>query len=188
MHKITDGLPEQLGEAVGFPDSSDGKASAYNAGDLGFIPGLWRSPGEGKVYVCPLSAVGSTSVSYSEGPEIESQRADHPFQDCLVVQTVKSLLAIWKTWVWSLSREDPPEREMATLSSILAWKIPWMEESGRLQSTGVTKSLTRLSDLAFTFNNFKGPPASPCFVLFGWYQKWIFPLKSKNHQEKLKTF
>ena len=40
---------------------------------------------------------------------------------------------------------------MATHSSILAWKIPWMEELGRLQSMGVAKSWTRLSDFAFTF-------------------------------------
>ena len=41
-----------------------------------------------------------------------------------------------ETWVRSLVREDPLEKEMATYSNTLAWKIPWMEESGRLQSTG----------------------------------------------------
>ena len=44
------------------------------------------------------------------------------------------------------SREDPLEKEMATHSSVLAWKIPWMEEPGELQSRGVTESWTRLSD------------------------------------------
>ena len=39
-------------------------------------------------------------------------------------------------WVWSLGQEDPLEKEMATHSSIFAWRIPWMEEPGRLQSTG----------------------------------------------------
>ena len=39
-------------------------------------------------------------------------------------------------WVQSLGREDPPEEEMETHSSILAWKIPWTEEHGRLQSMG----------------------------------------------------
>ena len=39
-----------------------------------------------------------------------------------------------ETWVWSLGREDPLKEEMATCSSILVWKIPWTEESGRLQS------------------------------------------------------
>ena len=51
----------------------------------------------------------------------------------MVVQTVKNLPAIWETWVQSLGWEDPLEREMATLSSILAWEIPWMEEPGGLQ-------------------------------------------------------
>ena len=41
-----------------------------------------------------------------------------------------------------MGREDPPEEEMATHSSILAWKIPWTEEPGRLQSMGVTKGQT----------------------------------------------
>ena len=54
----------------------------------------------------------------------------------LVVQTVKRLPAMRETQVRSLGREDPLEKEMETHSSILAWKIPWMEESGRLQSMG----------------------------------------------------
>ena len=54
----------------------------------------------------------------------------------LVAQTVKSLLAMWETWVWSLVWEDPLEKEVATHSSILAWEIPWTEEPGGLQSTG----------------------------------------------------
>ena len=43
----------------------------------------------------------------------------------LVAQTVKSLPAVWETWVQSLCREHPLEKEMATHSSILAWRIPW---------------------------------------------------------------
>ena len=54
----------------------------------------------------------------------------------MVAQTVKRLLTMWETWVRSLGREDPLEEEMATHSSILAWKIPWMEECGKLQSMG----------------------------------------------------
>ena len=49
---------------------------------------------------------------------------------------VKKLLALQETRVRSLGWEDPPEKEMATHSSILAWRIPWTEERGRLQSTG----------------------------------------------------
>ena len=53
-----------------------------------------------------------------------------------MVQTVKRLPAMQETWVKSLGWEDPLEKEMATHSSILAWKIPWMEKPGRLQSMG----------------------------------------------------
>ena len=42
-------------------------------------------------------------------------------------------------WIWSLGQEDPLEKEIATHSSILAWKIPWTEEPGGLQSMGVTR-------------------------------------------------
>ena len=52
----------------------------------------------------------------------------------LVAQMVKRLPAMWDTSVWSLDQEDPPVGEMATHSSILAWKIPWMAEPGRLYS------------------------------------------------------
>ena len=51
-------------------------------------------------------------------------------------------------WVQSLGQEDPLKEGMATHSSILAWRIPWTEVPGRLQSIGVTKSRTRLSDQA----------------------------------------
>ena len=47
---------------------------------------------------------------------------------------VKRMPAMWETQVPSLGREDPLEKEMATYSSTLAWKIPWTEEPGRLQS------------------------------------------------------
>ena len=49
---------------------------------------------------------------------------------------VKRLPTMWETWVQSLGREDLLEKEMATHSSTLAWKIPWTEEPGRLQSMG----------------------------------------------------
>ena len=49
---------------------------------------------------------------------------------------VKRLPTKRETWFRSLGQEDPLEKEMATLSSILAWKIPWTEEPGRLQSIG----------------------------------------------------
>ena len=49
---------------------------------------------------------------------------------------VKCLSTMRETWVRFLGREDPLEKEMATHSSTIAWKIPWTEEPGRLQSTG----------------------------------------------------
>ena len=54
----------------------------------------------------------------------------------LVAQTVMRLPTMQETWVQSLSRKDLLEKKMATNSSILAWKIPWTEEPGRLQSMG----------------------------------------------------
>ena len=54
----------------------------------------------------------------------------------LVAQRVKRLPAMWETWVQSLDREDPLEKEMATHSSILAWRIPGTEELGRPQAMG----------------------------------------------------
>ena len=57
-------------------------------------------------------------------------------QASLVAQRLKHLPAMREAWVWSLGQEDPLEKEMATHSSILAWRIPWTEEPGGLQSTG----------------------------------------------------
>ena len=64
----------------------------------------------------------------------------------LMAQTVKTLPTVEETRVPSLGREDPLEKEMATHSSILAWEIPRTEESGGLQSGGVTKSQTQWSN------------------------------------------
>ena len=58
----------------------------------------------------------------------------------LVAQSVKSLPAVPEPWDQSLDREDPLEKEMTTHSSILAWKIPWTEELGWLQSSGWQES------------------------------------------------
>jgi len=61
----------------------------------------------------------------------------------LVAQKLKHLPIMWETWVRSLGQEDPLEKEMATHSSILAWRIPWTEEpGGRQRVHGVSKSWT----------------------------------------------
>ena len=97
---------------LGFPGSSAGKESACSAGDLNSIPGLGRSSGKGIGY--PLQYSGAS----------------------LVAQTVKNLPVMQETWVQSLGWEDALEKGMVTHSSILAWRIPWSEEPGRLQSRG----------------------------------------------------
>ena len=86
---------------TGFPGGSDGKESTCDAGDLGSIPGLGRSPGEWIGY--PLQY----------------------FWAFLVAQMVKNLPVMQETWVQSLGQEDPLEKGMATHSSILDWRIPW---------------------------------------------------------------
>ena len=58
------------------------------------------------------------------------------YRTSLVAQTVKRLPTMWETRLQSLGWDDLLEKEMAPHSSTLAWKIPWMEEPGRLQSTG----------------------------------------------------
>ena len=60
----------------------------------------------------------------------------HDYWASLVAHSVKNLPAVQETWVRSLGWEDPLEKEMATHSSILAWKISWTEEPGGLQSMG----------------------------------------------------
>ena len=74
-----------------------------------------------------------------------------------MVQRLKRLPAVWEIWVQSLSREDPLEKEMATHSSILAWRIPWTEELGGLQSTGRKESDTT-ERLHFHFQSSPGTP------------------------------
>jgi len=97
---------------IGFPGGSDGKESACNVGDLGSILGLKSFPGEGIGY----------SLQYSWASP--------------VTQIVKNPPAMWETWVQFLSQKDPLEEGMATLSSILAWRILWTEEPSGLQSMG----------------------------------------------------
>ena len=76
----------------------------------------------------------------------------------LVVQAVKRLPAVLETWVQSLDQEDPLEKDMATHSSTLAWKIPWSEESGGLQSMRLPIQLSN-----FTFIH-KVWPHSKCSI------------------------
>ena len=70
-----------------------------------------------------------------------------------MAERLKSLPAMQETQVRSLGGEDPLEKAMATHSNILAWEIPWTEEPGGLQSTGL-QSQTRLSDFTFSLHFF----------------------------------
>ena len=90
---------------------------------------------------------------------INSQKSakKHTVRSLTVAQTVKHLPTMRETWVRSLGQEDPLEKEMATHSRILAWKIPRTEEPGRLQSMG-SQSQTWLSDFTFTFTQSQGFP------------------------------
>ena len=93
---------------MGFPGGSQGKESAYNAGDPGLVPGLGRFPGEGNGY--PLQ--------YSWAS--------------LVAQMIKNPLARWETWVRSLGWKDPLEESMANGSSLVAQTVknlPTMQET-----------------------------------------------------------
>ena len=71
------------------------------------------------------------------GSQVLSKYTDYNKWASLVAQMVKSLLAMQETWVQSVGWEDPMEREMATHSSTLAWKISWTEKPGGLQSMGL---------------------------------------------------
>ena len=64
----------------------------------------------------------------------------------LIAQLVKNLPVIQETWVRFLGWEDSLEKEMATHSSILAWRIPWTEEPGRLQFMGLQKNPKKMSN------------------------------------------
>ena len=73
--------------------------------------------------------------------------------DSLVAKKVKRLPAMWETWVRSLGQEDPLEKEMATHSSILAWRIPWTEEPGGLYSPWGHKESDMTERLHSHFSN-----------------------------------
>ena len=75
------------------------------------------------------------------------QRSGLPEDPCEMAQTVKNPPVMRETWVLSLDWEDPLEKGTATYSSILAWRVPWTEEPGRLQSMEF-QSWTRVKQLS----------------------------------------
>ena len=100
----------------------------------------------------------------------------------LVAQRLKRLPPMWETWVRSLGQEDPLEKEMATHSSILAWRNSWMEKPGRLQSTGSQRVrhnwATSFSFLSFPFLNMGVYSTLLSFSLIILRRQWMpFSLK-----------
>ena len=94
----------------------------------------WRIPWTdepGSLQSMKLQRVGQDLVAFTNTHTLLSI-----FEDFPVVSVVKNLLANADTLVQSLSQENPPKNKIATHSSILAWEIPWTEESGGLQSMG----------------------------------------------------
>ena len=106
---------------MGFPGSSDGKASAYNAGDLGSIPGSGRSPGE------------------RNGNPLQYSRLENPMDQGACWATVHQV-AKRRTRLSDFTLTfhfHALEKEIATHSSILAWRIPGTGEPGGLLSMGL---------------------------------------------------
>ena len=89
----------------------------------------------------------------------------------LVAQMVKHPPTMRETRVWFLGRDDPLEKEMGTHSSILAWRIPWMEEPGRLQSTGSQRVGHNWATSLSNHRTKIQPPASGKLQLLAWYGK-----------------
>ena len=104
--------------SLGFLGSSADNESACSTGDHSSIPGFGRSPEEGINY----------PIQYSWAS--------------LMAQMVKNPSAFWETWVQALSWEDPLEEDMATHSSVLAWRIPRNRGAWRAPVRGIAKSWT----------------------------------------------
>ena len=127
-----------------FPGGSDSKASCLQCGRPGFDPWvrkiLWRRKWQPTPVLFPKKSHGQRSLAgYSPlgRKELDTTEWIHFRRwTSLVAQRLKRLPALRETWVQSLGWEDPLEKEMTTHSSILAWRIPWTEEPGGLQSTG----------------------------------------------------
>ena len=88
-----------------------------------------------------------------------------------MAQPVKNLLAMPETGVRSLSWEDPLEKEMVTLSSILAWRIPWTEELGRLYSPWACKESDMTERLSLTHLTATSPPTTHILILIPFANK-----------------
>ena len=117
---------------MGLPHNSVGKESSCNTrdtGEVGSIPRSGRSPVRGH----------DNPLQYSCWKKSNGERSLAGYSPSLLAQKVKNLPAVQETHVQSLGWKDSLEKEMATHSSILAWRIPWTKESGELQSMGLQR-------------------------------------------------
>ena len=122
----------------------------------------------------------------------------HSLSLCLRVSMVKNLPAMQQTWVWPQDQEDPLEKEMETHSSILAWRIPWTEKPGRLQSMGLQRVkhdwATNTAHISFWIyftllhpqDNGRESPISYLWRLWGSSQdtQWCWPYREQVHLPK----
>ena len=91
----------------------------------------WESQGRGSLVGCRLW--GRTELDTTEATS-QQQQQQHVYWSSLLAQIVKNMPVMQETWIWSLGQEDPLKKGMAAHSSILAWRVSWTEEPGRLQS------------------------------------------------------
>ena len=127
--------------------SSDSKESAYNAGDLGLIPGSGRSPGEGNGNpfqysclekpmdqgACGLQSTGSQRVGHDWATSLHFTSLHFRLERASqVTQLVKNMPAMWESWVRFLGWEDPWRRAWQPTPVSLPGESPWTEEPGRL--------------------------------------------------------
>ena len=125
---------------MGSSGGLDGKEFTCSVGDLGSIPELGRYPWRREQLPTPVFWPGEFHELYSPWGHKESDTTEWlSLWPSLVAKMVKHPPVMQETWVQSLGREDPLEKEMATHSIILAWRIPWMGEPGGLQSMGLQR-------------------------------------------------
>ena len=135
---------------LAFPGGSDSKESAWNAGDLSFDPWVGKIPWRRAWQPTPVFLLGKSHgqrslASYGPWGHKESdtteqlstaQHSKPPWRASLVAQWSRIHQPMQETWDRSLGWADTLEKEMATHSSILAWRISWTEEPGELQFMG----------------------------------------------------
>ena len=125
-----------------YPGGSDVKESACNVRDLDSMPELGRSPGRGHgthssflAWRIPMDR-GTWQATVPGIAKSQTRLSDVVSQAVLVVKNQPDMQETFERGVLSLGQDNPLEKDMATHSSILAWRIPWTEVLGGLQSMG----------------------------------------------------